>query len=196
MTYALMFPRYVWLNGRASSSRLTIVGCRRFAMPELMSRLGWRRQRKFNKPFAKANSVPVNLVATPSESEEVDKLMAHLTVLKQLSELNAVPIARTFVEGAKVVVELDDDDRKLQLAFSPFQALRVTTADCFALPDNMMITPRTIMEIEESDWILELKKSLAEVDESANFMDKSRHFLVPAYNDFIEIAAWNVEHNS
>ncbi len=122
--------------------------------------------------------------------------MAHLTILRELTELNAVPITRTFVEGAKVIVELDDDDRKLRVAFSPYQALRVTTSDCFALPEGMMITPRTIMEVEESDWISELKKSLAEVDTTANFMDKSRHFLVPGYDDFIEIAAWSVEHES
>ena len=122
--------------------------------------------------------------------------MAHLTILRELTELNAVPITRTFVEGAKVIVELDDDDRKLRVAFSPYQALRVTTSDCFALPEGMMITPRTIMEVEETDWISELKKSLAEVDTTANFMDKSRHFLVPGYDDFIEIAAWSVEHES
>jgi len=148
-----------------------------------------------------ANSVLVNLVATPSESEEVDKRMAHLIVLKELTELNAVPIARTSVEGAKVIVELDDDDRKMRLAFSPYQALRVTTADCFpvrrlALPKDMIPIPRAIIEIEDSTWISQLKQSLAEVDETADFMDKSRHFLVPAYDDFIEIAAWSFEHES
>jgi len=122
--------------------------------------------------------------------------MARLITLKELTELKAVPISKTHVEGAKVIVELDDDEQQIRLAFSPYQALRVTTADCFALPENMMIAPQTIMEVEESDWIAELKKSLAEVDESADFMDKSRHFLVPAYDDFIEIAAWNVEHES
>lgn len=119
--------------------------------------------------------------------------MARLITLKELTELKAVPISRTSVEGAKVIVELDDDEQKLRLAFSPYQSLRVTTADCFALPENMMVTPRTIMEVEESDWISELKSSLAEVDETADFMDKSRHFLVPAYDEFIEIAAWDVE---
>ncbi|GIW82875.1 MAG: hypothetical protein KatS3mg105_4682 [Gemmatales bacterium] len=122
--------------------------------------------------------------------------MARLTILRELTELNAVPIARTFVEGAKVIIELDDGNRKIRLAFSPYQALRVTTADCFAVPEGMMITPRTIMEVEESDWIAELKKSLAEVDAMADFMDKSRHFLVPAYDHFIEIAAWSVKHEN
>ncbi len=120
--------------------------------------------------------------------------MAHMRILRELIELDAVPIARTFAEGAKVIVELDDDNRKIRVAFSPYQALRVTTADCFALSEGMMIMPRTIMEVEESDWIAELKKAMAVVDTTADFLDKSRHFLVPTEDDFIEVVAWSIEY--
>ena len=119
--------------------------------------------------------------------------MATYKVLREFTELTRPPIAKTVVEGTKIIVELNDDENMIQLEFSPFQALRVTTADCFALPEETSVVPRMIIEIENSGWISQLKASLFDVDETANFMDRSHHFLVPTCDDFIEIIAWRME---
>lgn len=119
--------------------------------------------------------------------------MAELKVIHKLSTMSASPDARAIVEGSKVKVELDDDERKLRLSFAPYQALRITTADCFAVTDDIVLTPRTIMEVLDSDWLLTLRTALAQADESASFLDRSHHFLIPACDDVIEVVAWELE---
>ena len=116
-----------------------------------------------------------------------------LEVLHELNALSVNPIARVVVENAEVIVELSDDVTKMRVSFSPYQSVRVTTADCFALSGEMFISPRTIMEVKESEWLEQLKASQAQVDVTATFMNKARHFVVPCDDNFIEVVAWHCE---
>ena len=50
-----------------------------------------------------------------------------------------------------------------------------------------------IMEVKDSKWIKKLKKSLRKGSESANYVEKAKHFLIPCYDNVIEIIAWNLE---
>jgi len=115
-----------------------------------------------------------------------------LEVIHELA-LSTNPVARVSIENADVTVELTDHVSTLRLRFHPYQSVRVTTVDCFALSGDMFITPRTLMEVRDSDWIDELRKSQALVDETATFMDKSRHFVIPCDDTFVEVVAWQWE---
>ncbi len=66
------------------------------------------------------------------------------------------------------------------------------TADCYALPNDAALLPKTVIEVLEPSWIAELTKSLKKVDETATFMGKASHFIVPLQDDFLEVVAWNV----
>lgn len=114
------------------------------------------------------------------------------TVIDDLPELTRIPVGTVQAGMHNVIVTLDDDDRKLTLAFSPFQGLKITTTDCFMIPDDMNLVHRTIMEVHNSEWLAELSAGLAITDETATFRGKSRHFLIPVYDNYIEIAAWNI----
>ena len=70
--------------------------------------------------------------------------------------------------------------------------MRMITADCFALPDGVALLPNTVMEVLNSSWIAELTRSLKRVDETATFMGKARHFILPLQDDFLEVVAWNI----
>lgn len=107
--------------------------------------------------------------------------------------LNSSPLARVEIACAKVVVEADDmDEQRWRFVFSPFQAVRVVTADCFEMPGGLPIDPQTVVELVDSPWVAELRSSLARNDHGANFMDRAHHFLIPAQDDFIEVVAWSV----
>ncbi|MCH5163649.1 MAG: hypothetical protein J1F36_01385, partial [Clostridiales bacterium] len=54
---------------------------------------------------------------------------------------------------------------------------------------------RHILEVENSEWINQLKYSLMQRDEDATFMDKARHFIFDLRDNLIEIIAWNLEVN-
>ena len=113
-----------------------------------------------------------------------------LESVHDLTGLTGIPIARVTVENATITVDLSEEERQIVVVFRPYQAMRITTADCFALSGDMFITPRTIMEVRDSAWLAELKESLSKVDATANFMDRARHFVIPCEDNFIEVVAW------
>lgn len=112
-----------------------------------------------------------------------------------LPKLHTTPLADVHIEGSKaprVVVELDDvNEKRFRLVFETYQAVRVTTADCFwpVVP----ITSQAVVEVINSPWIAELTAVLKKSDHAATFMQKAKHFLIPAQDDFIEIVAWGVK---
>jgi len=116
-----------------------------------------------------------------------------LKAVRECPRLNSTPLARVEIGSAKVVVEADDiDERRWRFVFSPFQAVRVVTADCFETPGGLMLDPHTVVEVVDSPWIAELRASLVRIDQGASFMDRAHHYLLPAQDDFIEVVAWSV----
>ena len=59
--------------------------------------------------------------------------------------IDTVPLAKTIIDDAyhKIIVEFDDiDERRRRLCFSPYQAIRIVTADCADydfIPDDIPI---------------------------------------------------------
>jgi hypothetical protein len=116
-----------------------------------------------------------------------------LTPLYELGRYAGAAMGRVAIYDATVVVDvINDKGQPKALRFFPYQAVRVTTEDCFDLPCEWCVFQDTIMEIKDSEWINSLKTSLAVSDHAATFLDRSRHFVVRANNDFVEVVAWEV----
>lgn len=120
-------------------------------------------------------------------------LLRSITGLPQVDEVNEERVVYT---RGQVTVELDlDRDGRLVLAFSPYQALRVTTIDCFDVYEDDASDQgedTVVKECTHSTWLEQLSSVLAEADASASFMSKSRHFVIVTDACAIEVAAWSV----
>lgn len=116
-----------------------------------------------------------------------------LLAINALPRLHATPIASVCVERSSVIVEADNEfEQRIHFVLRPYQALRMTTADCFMLPIGVIINPQIVVEVVESEWISELEHNLSIVDETATFLTKARHFLFPLQDDFLEVIAWDI----
>lgn len=98
------------------------------------------------------------------------------------------------IKDRKIRVILDDVNKnEMELTFQPYQALKLTTYDCFLKPKGSEYSHNRLLYQRTSAWIDELKSALRVIDESADFMEKALHFTIPAGDDVLEIAAWKVE---
>lgn len=119
-----------------------------------------------------------------------------LLALDNLPKLHTTPLSSVRVENSGVIVEVDDEhEQRIQFVLGPYQAMRMTTADCFRLPPGVSIKPQVVYEIADSEWIADLKRGLSVVDETATFLSKSHHYLLPLQDDFLEVVAWGIDAN-
>lgn len=110
--------------------------------------------------------------------------------LQTLPILHRTPLATVRVENSAVIVEADDaEERRIQLVLRPYQALRMTTTDCFLIPVGAVFDPRFVIEVLDSEWISDLKRSLSRVDKTATFLNNARHFLIFLQEDFLEVVS-------
>jgi len=110
-----------------------------------------------------------------------------------IPKLNSTPLAALTIESPCVAVEVDDkEENRVRILFLPYQAIKITTTDCYIPPRNLSVIPRVVVEVVNSPWLDELRANLFRIDEAAKFMDKARHFLLPLQDDFLEIAAWEI----
>ena len=124
-------------------------------------------------------------------------------------QIHTVPMERLIYDNDNVndrYILLDDaNEKRWKLKIKVFQALKITTIDCvcfelgdideecFVPSESFPLFKRHILEVIDSEWIKELKKSLSKNDPNADFMDKARHFVLPLYDNHIEIIAWDIE---
>lgn len=116
--------------------------------------------------------------------------------VKNIPLLHETPLATIRIDDGELIIEVDDENEKrMKIIFCPYQAIRVITTDCFLLPEDLdqSIIIKTIVEMEESEWVKKLKYNLSEVDEGADFMDKAHHYLIPLQDDFLEVVAWDIK---
>ncbi len=120
--------------------------------------------------------------------------MANIIAVEGLPKLHTTPLASITCISPKIIVEADDENEShIRLTFEPYQALRITTFDCFSRPDGKPIIPQTVMEIQNSTWIDELRNTLKLTDCDADFLDNAKHYLLPLEDDFLEVVSWSVE---
>ncbi|MBK6904531.1 MAG: hypothetical protein IPH04_17445 [Saprospirales bacterium] len=122
--------------------------------------------------------------------ENLPPLLQHLA---DIPRLHTVPFPELRIGKGEITLSVDDvDEKRFQLVFKPFQAIRVTTVDCFLFPTKSGFIRGGVFIVENSPWVLELREALRQIDRTATFMDKAFHYLIPAGDDVIEVVAWGV----
>lgn len=107
--------------------------------------------------------------------------------------LHETPLARVQIEMPIVVLEADDElGNRRKWVFETYQAVRLVTSDCWDRPGNLSVVPRTVVQLVGSPWIKELRKRLKQKDETATFLDKAIHFVIPLQDDFLEVVAHSI----
>lgn len=94
----------------------------------------------------------------------------------------------------ELVLVVYGDSKDSELSFSPLQALKITTIDCFdtfkyKFPSSESVPNRMFYQVVNSDWIKELAHDLREVDSDANFMNDANHYIIWDHDNFIEVIA-------
>lgn len=129
--------------------------------------------------------------------------------IPELPKLERVsdPLIKAHRRRLQIIVETKDHE-KVELAFQPYQGLKLTTVDCFLLedmPGNLYdrVSVRIIhyfffffklVQVRTSSpWLDQLKAVLRRHDSYATFMDRALHFTFVANDDWVEVAAWQVE---
>jgi len=113
--------------------------------------------------------------------------------LHDLPKVNETPLARVIHLDTMLIVEFDDNnENRVTLQFSPIQAFRWTTIDCYEVLDNLLLISRNILELLNSEWVRQLTETLSSVDHSARFMENVRHFLIPLGDGVLEVVASDV----
>lgn len=129
-------------------------------------------------------------------------------------KLNSVPKEAIIFDSydlSKRYIEVDDiNEIRWRIKINNFQALKITPIDCanlnflqngdfpnacYEIKEGYPVPQFVayIMEVIDSNWLHELRRSLLNIHEEADFMDKSKHFLIPCYDNIIEIIAWDIE---
>ena len=108
--------------------------------------------------------------------------------------IHKVPAPEIAVEKARVRLTLDGtDEQRRSLILFPYQAVRITTQDCFVVPPGSGLSKEGIFLVENSPWIAELKQALSQIDSHATFLDQSHHYVIPSGDDVVEVVAWNLQ---
>ncbi len=110
-------------------------------------------------------------------------------------EFHETPLEEISIKDTIIVIELDDsEEKRWRFKFNPYQAFKVTTADCINKTPFLIDgrRPLHLLEVVDSEWLYGLKTELQRIDNTATFMDKARHFVAPFQDSVIEIVAWNV----
>ncbi|MCU6708864.1 hypothetical protein M6D81_09035 [Paenibacillus sp. J5C_2022] len=110
-------------------------------------------------------------------------------------EINVTPLEDIKMNTTDISIEFDDSDEvRWRASFCPYQAFKVTTIDCIETESFMTNGKRPfhILKVTHSDWLNELKLTLANKDASANFLDKAHHYVFPFQDIIIEVVGWEL----
>lgn len=111
--------------------------------------------------------------------------------------LHALSTPAVSVVKPEVVVELDGAaGERLRLVFSPYQAVRIRTADLFVPPADGAFRAHVVMEVLDSPWLAELGADLERVASGATFMGQAHHYLLTAGDSVVEVVARGLEWTS
>lgn len=116
-------------------------------------------------------------------------------IIRPLADLplpESRPELQILITDTDVIAQLPmDERRRLTLTFSPLQAVRVTTVDCFDMWFRR--GDAAVYEVNDSPWIADLSSVLSKVDVGAHFLEKSRHFIVLGGDNVAEVVSWHLD---
>lgn len=123
-----------------------------------------------------------------------------ITVVTKNPEINSVPYYELFINSTKQYIEFEDvAEKRWRVEFKIVQAWKITTFDCFDLElldtneslDENGKNHHYLLEVNDSQWIKELKKELNARDNNAKYLQESHHYILPLGEEIIEIVAWD-----
>ncbi|KZE40567.1 hypothetical protein AV540_25720 [Brevibacillus parabrevis] len=115
-------------------------------------------------------------------------------------QIHETPLEDINFDSNTIVVTFDDkDEKRWKLTFSPYQAIKTTTIDCYPFSkliikdaeDERGIYRSYLLEVTDSQWKKSLHDELKLNDSNATFLDKSKHYILPFQDIVIEIIAWD-----
>lgn len=122
-------------------------------------------------------------------------------IINDMLIINNVPLEEVSISPNLLKIDLDDIDEKRRcVSFKQVQAFKMTTSDCF--DKSVLIESgnyncgrykRHILEVLDSEWIKSLNETLILIDESADFLRKSHHYIIDCGDNIYEVVAWVIE---
>ena len=121
----------------------------------------------------------------------------HVKIFQKEFEIHATPLEKVEIDSHKIKIYLDDvNEERYVITACPIQAFKLVTIDCCVVRDYFNeycfrggIYHTHILEVEDSDWLKELKEVLTKTDESATFLNSAKHYVFPLQENVIEIIA-------
>ncbi len=97
-----------------------------------------------------------------------------------------------FIEtSGPCIVEINDSSyKRVAVRFGAVRAIRVLAMDCFIFYQGL--ARHSIQEVIDSPWIEELRSAASRMGQP-RFLDGTHHFVIPAYDDVIEVVAKRLE---
>lgn len=117
-------------------------------------------------------------------------------VVNEKLEINVTPLEEIQMNTTDITIQFDDvHEARWNARITPYQAFKVTTIDCIDTVDLMINGMRSfhILEVIHSEWMEQLKQTLATIDKSANFLEKAHHYVFPFQDIIIEAVGWELK---
>ena len=122
-------------------------------------------------------------------------------IINKSFQIHNVPLEEVNIKQSFVKITLDDiNGNRHTVLFNPFQAFKTTTSDCF---DKEILVEsenyrgghykRHILEVKNSQWLNSLIDSLKLIDDSADFLQNSHHYIIDCGDNIYEVIAHNIE---
>ncbi|MCL6605231.1 MAG: hypothetical protein K6T94_20395 [Paenibacillus sp.] len=109
--------------------------------------------------------------------------------------INVTPLEEVQMNTTNIKIYFDDSEEvRWKVRICPYQAIKITTIDCIDTEEFMINGKRSfhILEVFDSEWVKQLKKTLSEIDTTADFLEKSHHYVFPFQDIIVEIVCWEL----
>lgn len=118
----------------------------------------------------------------------------HYVLIPATPQIHTVPLPEITIGRAQISLLLDGaDEQRHCFIFCPYQAIRVTTQDCFVRSPDSKLHKGGVFRVEDSLWLAELREALSHVDHCATFLDQAHHYIIPSGDDVVEVVAWEMK---
>lgn len=122
--------------------------------------------------------------------------MSTVKIIYPEFEIHTTPLEEVKIDSTSLQIMLDDIFEERYILYAkPYQAFKITTIDCVSSHNYYNefcyrngIFHRHILQIENSDYISELKNANPSVD----FLNSSKHFALLLQDNLIDIISYEL----